>query len=283
MLRPASRPAPGRTTRKPPPPSEARTGSTTVAAHIAASAASTALPPSRSTATAAPAVSGCPAATIPRICDLAIAGGRSERRMVAYRPERPLSTGLAPALGRRRGEVGTLRLRLEAADVANEAHRAARLLRLTHVAAVQDQPVVGVAQPSLRRPRQQRGFHLQRRLARSEAGAVGHSEDVRIDGDRRLAERYVEYDVGGLPPDAGERFEGVAVTGHLAAVAFDQRPAQRDHVLRLGVEQADGLDTLAQALFAERQHLRRRVHLTEQRLRRLVDADVGRLRRQHDG
>src|SRR5512132_2068964 len=224
MLRPASRPAPGRTTRKPPPPSEARTGSTTVAAHIAASAASTALPPSRSTATAASAVSGCPAATIPLIPPSRWPAG-SVRRMVAYRPERGLSTGLAPAPGGCRGGVSALRLRLEAADVANDAHRAARLLRLADIAAVQDQPMVGVAQPSLRCPRQQRGFHLQRRAARGEAGAVGHSEDMRIDGDRRLAECHIQYDVGGLPPDAGERFESFAVVRHLAAVAFDQRPA----------------------------------------------------------
>ena len=82
-------------------------------------------------------------------------------------------------------------------------------------------------------------------------------------------------------PTPGQRLQRFAVARHLAAVALDQCPAQRDDVLRLGVEQADRLDALAQALFAQRQHLRRRVGLGEQRLGRLVDADVGRLRRQH--
>ena len=43
----------------------------------------------------------------------------------------------------------------------------------------------------------------------------------------------------------------------------------------------DGLDQLADAVLAERRHLLRRVGEREQRRRRLVDAGVGRLRRQH--
>ena len=58
---------------------------------------------------------------------------------------------------------------------------------------------------------------------------------------------------------------------------------QRDDVLRLVAPQADGADIVADLLLAERQHLLRRVGDREQRPRRLVDADVGRLRRQHHG
>ena len=47
--------------------------------------------------------------------------------------------------------------------------------------------------------------------------------------------------------------------------------------------EADRLDPLGEPRFAERRHLGRRVGEREQRARRLVDADVGRLRRQHDG
>ena len=46
-------------------------------------------------------------------------------------------------------------------------------------------------------------------------------------------------------------------------------------------KQPDGLDEVAHARFAERDHLLRRVGEREQRRRRLVDAGIGRLRRQH--
>ena len=81
---------------------------------------------------------------------------------------------------------------------------------------------------------------------------------------RRLAERGVEDDIGGLAPDAGQRFEQVAVLRHLAAVAVDEDLRGGDDVLRLGVEQADGLDVLAQRLLAKVEHLLRRRHLGEQ-------------------
>ena len=58
---------------------------------------------------------------------------------------------------------------------------------------------------------------------------------------------------------------------------------QRDDVLRLGAEEADGLDVVAQPLLAER-HIFAGVSATlEQRRGRLVDADIGRLGRQHHG
>jgi len=41
-------------------------------------------------------------------------------------------------------------------------------------------------------------------LARREAGAIGHAEDVGVDGEGLLAERSVEDDVGGLAADAGK-------------------------------------------------------------------------------
>src|SRR5580704_4712007 len=55
-----------------------------------------------------------------------------------------------------------------------------------------------------------------------------------------------------------------------------------DHVLRFGAIKPDGLDQGAHARFAELDHLLRRIGKLEQRRRRLVDAGVGRLRRQYD-
>ena len=53
-------------------------------------------------------------------------------------------------------------------------------------------------------------FDLERRLAGREPGAVADAEDVRVDRDRRLAERDVEHDVRGLAADARQRFERLA-------------------------------------------------------------------------
>jgi hypothetical protein len=61
----------------------------------------------------------------------------------------------------------------------------------------------------------------------------------------------------------------------------DQRFGKRDHVLGLGVEQADRLDVLLEPRFAQRDHLLGTVHFPEQCARRLVDAGIGRLRRKH--
>jgi hypothetical protein len=53
---------------------------------------------------------------------------------------------------------------------------------------------------------------------------------------------------------ARQRLQRVAVGGDRAAVPVDQRLAEGDDVLRLGVEQADRLDVLLQPLLAERDH-----------------------------
>ena len=64
---------------------------------------------------------------------------------------------------------------------------------------------------------------------------------------------------------------------------LDEDPAQRDQVLRLGAKEADRADQFDDPLLAEDQHLLRGVGEREERRGRLVDAGIGRLRRQHDG
>src|SRR3982751_887721 len=92
-------------------------------------------------------------------------------------------------------------------------------------------------------------------LARRQAGAVADAEDVRVDRERLLAKRGVEHDVCGLTAYAGKRLELFAGARDLAIILIDQRLAERDHVLRLGVEEADRLDRLAHTLFSELDHL----------------------------
>ncbi|MCY1294272.1 hypothetical protein D9M70_435630 [compost metagenome] len=120
-------------------------------------------------------------------------------------------------------------------------------------------------------------------LAGRQPGAVRDPEDVRIDRNGGLAERRIEDHVGGLAAHARQRFQRFAVGRDLAAVPLDQHAAGLDHMLGLGLVQADGLDVFAQPGLAEVQHLLRRVRDREQPARGLVDADVGGLRRQQHG
>ena len=125
-------------------------------------------------------------------------------------------------------------------------------------------------------------FDVERRLTRREAGTVADAEDMRVDRERFLSPGGVEDDIGGLAADAGQGLELFARARDFPAMVTDQRLAERDHILRLGVEQADGLDCLAQGLFAEIDHRLRSPDAFEQVARGKVDAGVGRLSGEHD-
>ena len=86
-----------------------------------------------------------------------------------------------------------------------------------------------------------------------------------------------------LRPTPGSSCSASRRARHLAAMLGDQLSRQRDDVLRLGAEEADGADQFGDPVLAERRHLLRRVGGGEQGRRRLVDPGVGRLRRQDDG
>src|SRR6202008_3312088 len=90
-----------------------------------------------------------------------------------------------------------------------------------HVAAVQDEPVMCVLSELGRRVRGQRLLDCARGFPRSEAGAVGDPEDMRVDRDLHLAKHHVENDVGGLAPDAGQCFECGAVGGYLTPMSLE--------------------------------------------------------------
>jgi len=69
--------------------------------------------------------------------------------------------------------------------------------------------------------RQERLLDGKRRFARRKPGAIGDSEDVRVDANRCLAEHHVENDVRRLASDARKRFERGAIPGNLARVLRD--------------------------------------------------------------
>jgi len=148
---------------------------------------------------------------------------------------------------------------------------------------VQDQPVVGIAAEGLRHDLFELRLDFLHRFARREAGAIADPEHMRVDCECLFAEGGVEHHVGGFAADPGKRLQLLARSRHLALVPFDQRTAEGDDILRLGVEQADRLDRLAQGLLAERHHLLRSFDPPEKVAGRKVDARIRRLRRQHDG
>jgi hypothetical protein len=119
-------------------------------------------------------------------------------------------------------------------------------------------------------------------LARREAGTVRDSENMRVDGNRRLPECCVEHHVRGLAADARQALERFAIGRHLATVAIQQDAAGGDDVLGLGAKEADRLDVVGDTCFTKLEHRLGRARDRKHFARRLVDRDVCRLRRQHD-
>src|SRR5262249_53550566 len=118
---------------------------------------------------------------------------------------RPSRTGCPAFAGHDARWGRSDRLLGPATQVVDQALLAQRTARHAGVAAVQDQPVMGMQLEFI-------GYHLleirldlARVLAGREAGAVADLEDVGVDRDGRLAERDVEHHVGGLAPDARQR------------------------------------------------------------------------------
>jgi len=137
--------------------------------------------------------------------------------------------------------------------------------------------VVGVAAEGLRDDLFEPRLDVVDRLPRREARAVADAKDMRVDRESLHPERGVEHDIRGLAADAGQRLQLFARSGHLAVMAVDQRLTERDDVFRLGVEQADGFDRVAQGVFPKGDHLSRRLDVFEERAASNVDAGVGRL------
>jgi hypothetical protein len=116
---------------------------------------------------------------------------------------------------------------------------------------VQDQPVVCVAAKRLRDDPLQFGFDIVDRPAWSKARSITDPEYVCVDGEGFLAKRRVENNIGRLASDARQRLQLLASARHLCAMLVDQRLAEENDVLCLGVEQADGLDRISQSVFTE--------------------------------
>ena len=105
--------------------------------------------------------------------------------------------------------------------------------------------MVSIAAEGLRDDLLELGLDLVDGVAGRQARAVADAEYVRVDREGFLSEGGVEHDIRRLASYAGKRLKLLARARDLPAMIVDQRLAERDDVLRLGVEQANGLDHFA--------------------------------------
>src|SRR5690606_26627308 len=183
--------------------------------------------------------------------------------------ERPLtSPPCGFYIGRRKTRKGKLpacrrcwSLVLVFAQVRNAALRALGFACHAYLAAVKDQPVVGILAERLRNQPLEPLLDLQHILARRDARAIRDTENVRVYRHGGMAESGVQHDIGGLAPHAGQGFERFARLRHFAAVLFEQNAAGRDDVAGLCPVQADGLDVFRDAFLAQCQQAFRRAVL----------------------
>ena len=169
------------------------------------------------------------------------------------------------------------------APFPDRADAAFGFARDANIPAVQDQPVMRELLELGGNIVLDGAFHCQLVAPGGDPGAVSDTKDVGVDGLRGLVEPHVQHDIRGLAPDARQGLQRGAAGRHLAVIAVDQHPAERDDVFGLVAEKAYGLDVIGQPCLTQRQHLLRCVCHREQRPRRLVHAYIRRLRRQGDG
>lgn len=79
-------------------------------------------------------------------------------------------------------------------------------------------------------------------LSRRKPGSIANAKDMRVDCERLLSKCGVEDHIGSLAADSRQRLQLFSRLRNLAVEPVDQCLAKGDHVLRLRVEQPDGLD-----------------------------------------
>src|SRR5262245_52493665 len=102
------------------------------------------------------------------------------------------------------------------AEIADDALRALGRARDANVAAVKNQPVVRIALELVRHELQKLRLDFLDGLSGRQMGAIADTEDVPVDGDRRLPERRVEHNVRGLAPDTRQLLQQVTVRRNTA-------------------------------------------------------------------
>src|SRR3546814_17420055 len=84
----------------------------------------------------------------------------------------------------------------------------------------------------------------QSRFAGCQAGGVANAKDVPVDSESLCPKGAVHDDIGRLSSYARQRLQQFPIRRKFAFILVDEYLAQRDDVLRLAVEETDGLDVL---------------------------------------
>ena len=137
------------------------------------------------------------------------------------------------------------------AQIPNDTFAALWIAGRAGIASVQYEPMMSVLLEFGVHNPLQLVLHLTNRLSRCQGSTVGYPENVRIDGDRRLAESSIEDYVRGLSANPGKRLQGFSVGGYLPIVLFEQHGAGLDDIARFGIEKSDAFYIRLEALFAE--------------------------------
>ena len=124
---------------------------------------------------------------------------------------------------------------------------------------------------------------LPNRFTRREPSAICNAEHVRVDCNRRFAERRIHHDIRRFTADSRQCLERRTIARHFAAMTFDQQFAHPNDIARFGIEQADMPDVRDETFFAERKNGLRRISPREKLLSCKIYADVGCLCRKNDG
>src|SRR5690554_5595858 len=168
------------------------------------------------------------------------------------------------------------------AQVGNTALGAFRFARHTNVAAMQNEPMMGILYIGRGYDFLEFALDIKHRLARRDAGPVRHPEDVCVDCDGRMAECRVQYNIGRLAPDARQGFQRFTIIRHFTVVLLQQDLASLDHIPGFGLVQAYRLDVIGHAVFTKGQQAGRGTVLREKLAGRQVDGAIGGLGRQQN-
>lgn len=76
---------------------------------------------------------------------------------------------------------------------------------------------------------------------------------MRVDGDGRLIEAFIQYDIGSFATDPRKAFKVLPVVGNVTVKLFQKYLARFDDVFGFGGGQSDRLDGFFQFGFAQRQ------------------------------
>lgn len=120
-------------------------------------------------------------------------------------------------------------------------------------------------------------------LARRDAAAIAHAEDMRIDSLRRMPPPHIEDHIGGFAANARQAFQRRAGGRHLPVELIHKALAKADDILRLIAKKSDRLDMRAHLLLAQGQHLFGRIGNGKERLGGAVDPGISGLRRKRNG